>query len=236
MNKKFLILLTGMMCDERIWQEQTSSPLLQEKFLFFTPSRKALQESSMEKITQNILYEIPSKNFFLGGISMGGILLMEIYRQASNRILGAIFVNTNHRAETEKRQLQRIQDLNLVKKIGLRRFVIEKMKPNYLAKNTKNKKKINQLVLEMAEGLGIETFKKQSIALKKRRDYSSIIQNIDCPTLILCGDEDRLCPLENHLEMQKFIPNSQLQILKNTGHLSCLENPKEFNKAISNYF
>jgi pimeloyl-ACP methyl ester carboxylesterase len=235
MKKETLVLLTGMMCDERLWKEQLDAPILQN-FSFFLPKSESFYSDSIEKMARNILSEIPSEKFFVMGLSMGGIVLMEIYRQAKDRVLGIVLADTNHKAETSKRQIQRTEDLKLMQKMGLKKFVIEKMKVNYLSEQAKNKKEIYQLVVQMAENLGTNYFKKQSIALKNRRDYTDTMRTIDCPTLILCGEQDQLCPVSRHLEMKELIANTQLEVLENTGHLSCLESPEKFNRCIKNYF
>ena len=235
MKKETLVLLHGMMCDERMWKEQIISPILKQKFDFFIPSIESFVEYNIEKIAKNILSEIKVKKFFLMGLSMGGIILMEIYRQAKQRILGVVLADTNYRAERKEKQLQRYEDLKLVNEIGLKRFVIEKMKVNYLSEKSKKKKEIYQLVVQMAEELGEKVFEKQSLALKNRIDYSKTISTITCPSLILCGEEDILCPINKHLEMKKLIPQAHLTTLKKAGHLSCLEKPKEFNQSIAKY-
>lgn len=61
---------------------------------------------------------------------------------------------------------------------------------------------------------------------------TSLIRSIQQPTLILWGDQDRLTPLELAERFQQDLPNSQLVVLKNTGHVPMEENPQESLDAL----
>ncbi len=238
--RETLVFIPGMMCDERLWQEQWENKDFQQNFFIWNPSAKALEKQTIQEIAKEILKKIPTEKFFGLGLSMGGIILMEILKQARNRVKAIVLANTNYQKELPKRKVQRKAEIEQVKKEGLKKFVVEKMKPQYLSpslgKNNMKKKKIYTLVTQMALKLGENTFEKQSIALRDRKDYSQTLQNSDCPTLILCGEDDTLCPVMQHQEMHQLIRNSKLEILKKVGHLSCLENSPKFNKIVLNYF
>ena len=51
------------------------------------------------------------------------------------------------------------------------------------------------------------------------------LKNIKCPTLVLCGRQDNLTPLSEHEEMAEAIPNANLIIIEDCGHLAPLERP-----------
>ena len=46
-----------------------------------------------------------------------------------------------------------------------------------------------------------------------------------CPTLILCGRHDQLCPVERHEAMKEMIPHARLLIIEDAGHLPTIETP-----------
>jgi pimeloyl-ACP methyl ester carboxylesterase len=45
------------------------------------------------------------------------------------------------------------------------------------------------------------------------------------PTLVLCGRQDGLTPLERHEEIAAAIPNARLSVIEDCGHLSTMERP-----------
>jgi pimeloyl-ACP methyl ester carboxylesterase len=63
------------------------------------------------------------------------------------------------------------------------------------------------------------------LSIKTSSEYYKKIPNIKQPTLVLWGNEDLLIPLENAKRFQKDLPNNNLVILKNTGHVPMEENP-----------
>ena len=58
---------------------------------------------------------------------------------------------------------------------------------------------------------------------------------IAVPTLITAGDSDAIVPPERAREMQATIPESQLVVIENAGHLPCVERPEIYNDAIREF-
>jgi len=71
-----------------------------------------------------------------------------------------------------------------------------------------------------------------AVWLADQRDRAAAIT---VPTLILCGDEDRVTPPALSDELQSLIAGSQLQIIKGSGHLANAEQPQAFNLAIESF-
>jgi len=64
-------------------------------------------------------------------------------------------------------------------------------------------------------------------------DTTNDLDKIKQPTLILLGDDDRIIPtLEHSRLLHEKIPNSKLEIIKNTGHGFNTEKSEEVNKLI----
>lgn len=56
-------------------------------------------------------------------------------------------------------------------------------------------------------------------------DVTSQLENINVPTLIICGAEDKMMPLKFSESLRDGIANSQLHVLDNAGHMVMLEQP-----------
>ena len=78
----------------------------------------------------------------------------------------------------------------------------------------------------MAENVGEEAFLRQLSAQRGRPDSRESLSGIECPTLVLCGREDALCPYPLHEEMAGTIPGATLVPVEGCGHLSSLERPE----------
>jgi pimeloyl-ACP methyl ester carboxylesterase len=58
-------------------------------------------------------------------------------------------------------------------------------------------------------------------------DLTERVNEISKPTLVICGSEDQLTPLRNSQFLAGAIPNAQLEVIPDAGHMVMLEKPKE---------
>ncbi len=52
-----------------------------------------------------------------------------------------------------------------------------------------------------------------------------MLSTITCPTAVMCGEEDKLCPVRYHELMASEIPGASLTVVAECGHLASLEQP-----------
>ena len=221
-----LVFIPGMMCDSRLFQPQINE-FSRQYMVCATP---ASSSNSIENISFEILRYLPTK-FVLIGLSMGGILAMEIIRKVPERVMKIVLMDTNYKSETSEIKSRRLPQIQLVNEGLLEDVMCQQIKNNYLRKDKQNQE-IFDLCLSMANDLGKEIFINQSTALANRKDYKSTLKNIKIPSLIICGEYDRLCPIKVHMEMESLIENSTLEIIPDAAHLPTLEQPAYLNKIL----
>ena len=222
-------MVPGMMCDERIFSPQIEA-LSQNLEVTIADISNF---SSVRKLASDVLKKAPKK-FSLLGHSMGGIVAMEIYSQEPNRIEKLILMDTNPKAELDEVKLKREPQIREVNNGKLLEVMRDEMKPNYLAES-ENKTSVLNVCMDMALNLGPDVFINQSRALQSRLDQQNTIQSIKIPVLILCGSEDKLCPVERHEMMHNMITDSDLKIINNAGHMPTLEQPRETTEVIKEW-
>jgi pimeloyl-ACP methyl ester carboxylesterase len=218
-----------MMCDERIFSPQIEA-LSQNLEVTIADISNF---SSVRELASDVLKKAPKK-FSLLGHSMGGIVAMEIYSQEPNRIEKLILMDTNPKAELDEVKLKREPQIREVNKGKLLEVMRDEMKPNYLAES-ENKTNVLSVCMDMALNLGPDVFINQSRALQSRLDQQNTIQSIKIPVLIMCGSEDKLCPVERHEMMHNMISDSDLKIINNAGHMPTLEQPRETTEVIKEW-
>jgi pimeloyl-ACP methyl ester carboxylesterase len=221
-----LILLPGMMCDARLFYPQIAA--ISGRWPVFTAP--ICGANNMQKLAQDILQVAPPI-FSLAGLSMGGIVAMEILRQAPERVDRLALLDTNPLPETASMKAKRATQMDAVKVGSLERVIREEMKPNYLIGGP-DKQKISELCMKMANDKGAQAFVNQSLALRDRRDQREILSNFSGRSLVLCGEFDILCSPERHKLMSELLVNSRLEIIEDAGHLPTLEQPDPVNAAI----
>ena len=69
----------------------------------------------------------------------------------------------------------------------------------------------------------------------KNLDFSDRVQNIKCPTLIVCGENDSANIKSAHY-LAENIEIAKLEIMKNTGHIINEESPKELAKTLAEFW
>lgn len=225
--KKCLVLLPGMMCDQRLFTPQIE--VFEDDYQIIIPNLSGA--NSMPKMAKQVLSLLP-ESFALAGLSMGGILAMEILRQAPHKVERLALLDTNPLAELLDVQNNRDRQINQVSKGGLMEVMNQEMIPRYLSAPNNV---IDSLCQDMAQSLGDEAFINQSLALQGRIDQCETLASYAGPSLVLMGKQDELCPLDRHELMAQLLINSQRCFINNAGHLPCLEQPELTNAALKQW-
>lgn len=224
-----LLLLPGMMCDARLFAQQIA---------LFSINRPVMVapltgRTSIAELAEDILSHAPAR-FALAGLSMGGIAAMEMIKRAPERITRLALLDTNPVAELADRAVERDAQIERVRAGGLRPVMRDEMKPNYLSEGP-NKGRILDLCMAMSEALGEGVFVEQSVALQQRPDQCDTLRDVRVPTLILCGEEDTLCPIGAHELMRDLISGARLAVIPKAGHLPVLEQPERTNEELERW-
>ena len=66
-------------------------------------------------------------------------------------------------------------------------------------------------------------------------DAGERLTEITCPTLILCGAEDKMTPPKYSKHLHEHIPNAELTIIEKAGHMVMLEKPHEVAEAVEHF-
>ena len=226
MTSEPLVLLPGMMCDARLFGPQIAE-LSADTAVMVAP---ITQGERVEEIASHLLDQLPHR-FALAGLSMGGIVAMEILRRAPDRVSRIALLDTNPLAETPQVAAAREPQIVAVRAGRMQDVMRDEMKPNYLAPGP-HRGDVLDLVMDMAEALGPEVFVRQSRALQRRPDQQTTLRKCRAPALVLCGAHDTLCPVKRHEFMAELIPNATLRVMEHSGHLPTLEQPAETTRAL----
>ena len=68
-----------------------------------------------------------------------------------------------------------------------------------------------------------------------RRDQTDLLPGIGVPTLIVVGGEDAITPPSDSEAMHAKIEGSRLLKIEGAGHVSNVERPGEFNRALAEF-
>ncbi len=221
-----IVLIPGLMCSARLYAPQIPAlwpygPLQIANHRF---------DDNMAAIARRILAAAPPR-FALAGLSMGGIISFEIWRQAPDRVAKLALLDTNARADLPVHSARRDEWIAMAESGRYREAQDEFFKILVHADRIDDPV-LKRVAYEMAEETGRDAFVRQQRALKARPDSRPDLPTISCPTLVLVGDGDVLTPPELSEEIAAAIPRARLNVVADCGHLSTWERPEAVNAAL----
>ena len=227
-----LLLIPGLMNDARVWQHQVAA-WSNDREVHVADSST---HDSIAGIAGAALARGPAGRFALAGFSLGGYVALEIVRQAPERVAALALVDTGSRADTPDATALRRRMIAAVD-AGSANFdpVVASFLPRVVHPSRTGDVALTDLLVAMAQSVGIAGFVRQQCAAIGRVDSRSTLLDIGCPTVVVCGRDDQVTPLELSDEMASSIPGARLVVIEQCGHMAPLERPDEVTEALADW-
>ncbi len=153
------------------------------------------------------------------------------WRQAPERVGLLALLDTKARldnpARTEDRKAFMAQA-----RTGKFKGVTRRSLEMYLHPDRLDDAELAEAVMAMTARVGRDVFLRHQAAILDRPDSLPGLARIACPTLVLCGHQDRPSPVECHQEIAAAIPGAKLIVIEDCGHLAPMERPEEVAAAL----
>ena len=226
-----LVLLPGLLCDHALWEPQIAA--LSEICVPWVAD--LTRDDSIAAMAARVLAEAPAQQFALAGLSMGGYVAIEIMRQAPERVMRLALLDTRATLDAPEETARRHELMRLAQTERGFTPVTTRLLPLLVHPARVADEPLVRVIREMAERVGVEAYLRNQQAIMSRPDFRPQLPRIGCSTLVLCGREDALTPLEMHEEMVRLIATARLIVIERCGHLSTLERPVLVNTALRNW-
>ena len=223
-----LLLLAGTACDARLFAPMGA--LLGLANVQVVEMKGAGSASEMARL---VLDEAPER-FSLLGFSLGGIVALEIAAQAPERIARLALVNTTARPDPEANARTRRDAVAKARRAGMDGYVLDGWSDLVSPANAGNAT-LKALMVDMARANGAEALAEQAEIAINRADSRPRLAAIGVPTLVLAGEDERVCPIEVHREIEAGIPGAQFFTIPQAGHFAPLENPAALARHIRDW-
>lgn len=237
-----LVLIHPFPTDQRIWQPQVKE--LQKHYRVVTLDLQGFGQASPadgQAITmtqyadqvKQVLDKLHIKKAIIGGESMGGYVSLAFYAKYPDSVSGLILSDTQAIADTSQQQAKRERDAVDALENGTLKQ-ISGFLPKAVAKTTSPAllKQIKSIMTAQAK----EAYASGMRGMGLRYDTSSLLANSKLPILIITGDDDNIISPAQSQNMHELAVNSQLVVIKGAGHLTNVEKPAVWNKAVEKYF
>ena len=207
-----IVLLPGMLETPAVWEPVAA--------LLAPRAVHALRldlDDTIAEMAASVLAQAPPW-FALAGHSLGGIVALEVVRQAPQRVSRLALVNSSARGPSDE-QLAGWQEMTDRTDHGEFAAVADAE----CAANAGEDNTLIDALVDMAKQVGPDGLRRQLRAQSGRIDQRPELAQIAVPTLVISGADDHSCPLERQQEQADALPRSRHEVLAESGHVSPLD-------------
>ena len=226
-----LLLLHGLGLGHRMWLPQHA---LNKVFHLVIPDlpgiarSKHLGEFSLQNSAAHLLDFLRKENLLpihVCGLSLGAMVALELSLQAEDGELSSLILSGGQ--VRPPKLLMAFQSLAF-------KFVPEKRLITDLAKSIPT---TDEKMLRAAREDAALTGKARFLQVMKsagQADYRDALATVSVPTLVMCGARDKANLAAAHL-LASSIPDAELVIVEDAGHVWNVENPDKFNAEVKRF-
>ena len=235
MTKTPLLLVPGMLCSPRLYAAQVAA-LSADADLVVPDWRRAPLKiwDTWQSAARWVVEQMPAEKFALAGLSLGGMLAVEIMQFAAERVTRLALLDTGMRSQNETERAVRRARIRLADE-GHFELVLGMQMARFIPAYRLPDKKLVDEVMAMCGEIGVEIYKRQEELAAIRADRRPDLPNIKCPTIVVCGRDDAATPLFFSEEMAAAIKGSELIVVEQCGHLVTMEKPEETNAILKRW-
>jgi 3-oxoadipate enol-lactonase len=234
-----IILLHGSPFDRRMWAPQLAG--LSGEFRIVAPDLPGYGSSPLRAATMTmrafadavveLLDALGIDRAVVVGLSMGGLVAMELALGRPERVEGVVLAATSsaplHPREAERRRAAAAE----IEANGMLATTLEMAGSLFGPRARRNP----PLLVDVLRMMLSTPPAGAAAALRGRAehpDYSSLLPELAVPSLVIAGDADGFAPEEVTAQLVDSLPEPELLVLPGVGHLPNLEEPGRFNAAL----
>jgi pimeloyl-ACP methyl ester carboxylesterase len=191
------------------------------------------RHDTMSAIASALLADAPP-HFALVGHSMGGYVAFEALRQAPDRVVRLVLLNTTARPDTEQQTRRRHEHIALAE-TGRFEELVDILFRLWTPPARRGDSQLRYAVAEMAADIGPAGFVRQQRAVMSRPDSRPALPAIECPTLVVSGADDSQTTPGHAMEIAEAVPAADLALIPRCGHLSTLERPDTVTGIVTDW-
>ncbi len=238
-----LVLLHGFPLNRAMWRAQVTG--LRDRFTVIAPDFRGFGDSeiprnpmSMEAYAQDVLALLDvlgCPRFALGGLSMGGYVAFRVMALAADRVSALVIADSRAEPDTEEGRQRRHAAVARIGEEGpagyLEEFAGQLVGPTTRAQQP-------GVVEAVREIIGTPPARSLTAALSamaSRPDSRPLLGKVAVPALVVVGEEDTLTPPSAAEAMNAALPNARLVRIPSAGHMSNLEAPEAFTRAVREF-
>jgi pimeloyl-ACP methyl ester carboxylesterase len=237
-----LVLLHGFLCDSRCWRRQLADLSDQLRVVAWDAPGAGSSPDPSDPFTitewshclAEFLDVLGIEQAHVLGLSWGGVLAQEFYRRYPARVSGLILADTYAGWKGSlpgSLCAQRLARCERDSWLPPDEFVTRWVPEMFTEAASRDLLEEMSAVISDFHPLGFRLMAK-SLA---ETDTTDLLPKIESPTHVLWGDDDRRSPMSIAEQLRDAIPNAELAVVANAGHVSNMEQPDLFNAHVRRF-
>jgi len=238
-----VLLLHGFPLSHRMWDAQVDALAVNDRaiapdFRGFGQSTNPEGAFTIEKLADDVhalVQHLGLGAFVLGGLSMGGYVALAYAAKYPATLRGLMLFDTKAEGDSDEARQTRDKMIELTRRQGARPVATTMLGKLIPESSAEGRPQLVRDLKQMMESTNPETIAHALAAMRDRPDYTSTLGRIAVPTLIVVGEEDAITPPEVMTLLHEQIPQSVMQTIPSSGHMTPMEQPQLVTHAIEGY-
>jgi 3-oxoadipate enol-lactonase len=224
-----ILLIHGLGSRKEAWTPQLA---LAERYRLIIPDLRGHGETSLDigicmyNFAADILELLEEKGIestYVCGLSLGGLVAQELYKQNPHIVKGLILANTT-------------SYISSFLASGVVHDAIRSYRKDNFIDTILSRDLYNQSYREEARKIFlIRDSYIESVKAPLDINYFPTLMSIKKPVLLIGSSCDKVVPIMNMWTMKMFLCHAKVKVFLATGHLSNIERAVEFNKEVDKF-
>ena len=239
-----ILFVHGFPLDHTMWEGQfdefaATHRVIAPDLRGFGQSDVSEETVSMEQFADDLYALLQAMNvatpIVLCGLSMGGYIAWEFVRKYPEALQGLILCDTKATADTAEGVTNREKMAKLVLRHGPE-SISDAMLPSLICKATfQERPELPQKIKTFIERTEVAGIVAALRGMAQRPDSTDLLPQIDCPCLVLVGEDDQLSPVDVMRSIADALPDADFAVIEDAGHMAPLENASATNAVIRRF-
>jgi len=182
----------------------------------------------------NLINVLKLEKVNAAGLSMGGYIIQRALLKNPELFKTVILADTRLERDSNDGLSSRATAIQRIK-TGKRQEFLETFTKNLVSSENFKNKELMSKIYSIIEDNNDEGICGALLALATRSDNVGAFKNCNMPALVIVGEHDVLTPIEAGIKIKEEFRNSEMHVIKDSGHLSNMENPVEFNRSLKGF-
>jgi pimeloyl-ACP methyl ester carboxylesterase len=236
-----VVLLHAFPLSSAMWLAQREG--LADVARLITPDQRGFggtplgdDEPSLDVVADDVAALLDAKGLdrvVIGGLSMGGYVTMALLRRHRDRVAAVILADTKASADAAAVRDNRERIASAVAADPDSTILVDEVLPTLVGETTvRERPLVHGRVKGFVQAAPPPAVAWAQRAMAARPDSFDTLRGIEVPTLVVVGDEDGVSPPSDAQAMADAVPGSRVEVIPGAGHLSAVETPEAFNRAV----